>query len=96
MICAGIVLPAGGATLATSPDGLTVYDSANNITWLSDANLAARNRFGLPLCNASGIQPCVTPGGSRNYESAIAWVNAMNAANYLGHTKWQPPDHTAN
>lgn len=74
-----------------SPDGLTVYDTANNITWLANGNFAATDRFGLPLCAGSGSQPCVNASGSMNYASAAAWVSAMNAANYLGHHDWQLP-----
>ncbi|MGD0869754.1 MAG: IPT/TIG domain-containing protein [Bryobacteraceae bacterium] len=80
-----------GATLVLSPDGITVYDTVNKISWLADANLAASNRFVLPVCNASGTQPCVNPSGSMSYQAATAWVKAMNAANYLGHTNWQLP-----
>jgi uncharacterized protein (TIGR03437 family) len=80
-----------GATLVLSPDGITVYDTVNNISWLADANLAASNRFGLPVCNASSTQVCVNPSGSMSYQAAAAWVQAMNAANYLGHTNWQLP-----
>jgi uncharacterized protein (TIGR03437 family) len=82
-----------GATLVLSPDGITVYDTANNVSWLADANLPATNRFGLPLCNGSGsgVQTCVNASGSMNYTAAAAWVAAMNAANYLGHTDWQLP-----
>jgi uncharacterized protein (TIGR03437 family) len=83
--------PLQAATLVLSPDGITVYDTVNNISWLADANLAATNRFGLPVCNASGAQPCVNPSGSMGYQAAAAWVQAMNAANYLGHTNWQLP-----
>src|SRR5450759_1375445 len=79
------------ATLVLSADGTTVYDTANNVSWLADANLAAANRFTLPLCNGSGTQPCVNPSGSMSYHAAAAWVQAMNAANYLGHTNWQLP-----
>jgi uncharacterized protein (TIGR03437 family) len=79
------------AALVLSPDGITVHDTVNNINWLADANLAATNQFGLPLCNASGAQPCVNPSGSMSYQAAAAWVAAMNAANYLGHTNWQLP-----
>ncbi|MGO9094684.1 MAG: hypothetical protein ACLQGV_05625 [Bryobacteraceae bacterium] len=79
------------AALVLSPDGITVYDTVNNIGWLADANLAATNRFTLPLCNASGTQPCVNASGSMSYQAAAAWVQAMNAANYLGHTNWQLP-----
>jgi hypothetical protein len=79
------------ATLVPSPDGITVYDTVNDISWLADADLAATNRFGLPVCTGSGTQPCVNPSGSMNYQAAAAWVQAMNAANYLGHTNWQLP-----
>jgi hypothetical protein len=74
-----------------SPDGATVYDAVNGINWLADANLAATNRFGLPVCTASGAQPCVNASGLMNYAAAAAWVQAMNAANYLGHNNWQLP-----
>lgn len=79
------------ASSALSQDGLTVYDDVNNITWLADANLAATNRFTLPLCRRSGAQACVNANGSMNYAAAAAWVSAMNAANYLGHSNWQLP-----
>jgi hypothetical protein len=79
------------AALLVSPDGTTVYDTATNVSWLVDANLAATNRFGLPVCPASGGAPCVNPSGSMSYASAAAWIAAMNAANYLGHNNWQLP-----
>src|ERR1017187_6534870 len=79
------------ATLVLSPDGITVYDTVNNVSWLADADLAATNRFGLPVCTGSGAQPCVNASGSMSYQAAAAWVAAMNAANYLGHTNWQLP-----
>jgi len=70
-----------------------VYDTVNNITWLADANLAATNLFGLPLCSGSGsgLQTCINATGSMDYPSAAAWVAAMNAADYLGHSNWQLP-----
>jgi len=77
--------------LVLSPDGATVYDTVNGVNWLANADLAATNRFGLPVCPAPGAQPCVNPSGSMNYTSAAAWVAAMNAANYLGHNNWQIP-----
>jgi uncharacterized protein (TIGR03437 family) len=78
--------------LNPSPDGLTVYDAANGISWLADFNLGASNRFGLPICTTtSSTVPCVNPSGSMNWVGATAWVAAMNAANYLGHSDWQLP-----
>ncbi len=81
------------STLVPSADGLTAYDSVNNITWLSNANLAAASRFGLPVCAASApkTQICVNASGSMNYQTAAAWAAAMNVANYLGHQNWQLP-----
>ena len=79
------------STLTLSPDGITVYDSVNNISWLANANLPASSRFGLPVCNASGVAPCINLSGSMSYQAAEAWVAAMNTANYLGHSNWQLP-----
>jgi len=82
-----------GGTFVLSADGITVYDATNNITWLADFNLPASNRFGVPVCNGTnvGVRTCINPSGSMNYGAAVAWVAAMNAANYLGHSNWQLP-----
>jgi len=54
----------------------------------------------LPLCKtAPDTKPCVALDGSMNYESAMAFVKAMNHyedpithfVGYLGHTDWQLP-----
>jgi len=81
------------STLTLSTDGLSVYAATNQVTWLANANLAATNRFGLPVCGSSAIdtKTCVNPSGSMSYQAAVAWVQAMNAANYLGHSNWQLP-----
>ena len=91
LLACGLSPPQASAALLLSADGVTVYDSVNNISWLADADFAAKNRFGLPVCNGSGTQPCINPSGSMSYQAAAAWVAAMNAANYLGHTDWQLP-----
>ena len=80
------------ATLLPSPDGITVFDSAKNVNWLADANLAATDRFALPVCNATtDPTTCINPSGSMSYQAATAWVAAMNAANFMGHDNWQLP-----
>src|SRR5262249_49759905 len=87
-----LIASATTPNLQASSDGLTVYDPVNNITWLADFNLPAGNRFGLPVCNSSSNgQICVNASGSMDYQSASAWVAAMNAANYLGRNNWQIP-----
>jgi hypothetical protein len=66
--------------------GQTVFDSRLYVTWLADANLAAKRTFGVPGINKTG---------SMDYAAAIRWVTAMNAFNhgagYLGHNNWQLP-----
>jgi hypothetical protein len=76
--------------LVLIPNGETVYDVSNHITWLADANLPANRRFGIPVCEPS-VDPCVNASGSMDYTSATAWISAMNNANYLGHSNWQLP-----
>ena len=78
-------------TATPSPAGMAVADPVNHVHWLADANLAATQRFGLPLCDASNTTPCVNASGSMTYQAAAVWVAAMNAAHYLGHTDWQLP-----
>jgi hypothetical protein len=77
--------------LALISNGETVYDVVNHVTWLTDANLPARERFGVPLCDASFMAPCVNPSGIMDYLSATTWILAMNNANYQGHSNWQLP-----
>src|SRR5580700_936699 len=77
--------------LVLIPNGNTVYDVVNHVTWLTDANLPAQQRFGIPLCDASFTDPCVNPSGIMDYHSATAWISAMNKANYQGHSNWQLP-----
>jgi hypothetical protein len=84
--------------LVLIPNGETVYDVVNHVTWLTDANLPASQRFGIPLCDGSGpygsapiVDPCINGSGIMDYPSAAAWVLAMNNANYQGHSNWQLP-----
>jgi hypothetical protein len=79
------------ATLVLSPDGMTVYDAANDVTWLADVNLPASNQFGLPVCTGPRDQVCVNSSGSMRYNAAVAWIAAMNASDYLGHADWRLP-----
>jgi hypothetical protein len=72
--------------LIAGDGGRTVHDARLAVTWLADANLAARETFAVPSINKSG---------SMNYATAVRWVAAMNASNhgagYLGHNHWQLP-----
>jgi hypothetical protein len=83
--------------LIPSQDGTIVYDTVNNISWLADVNLPASHRFGVPVCNGSNAtNTCVNASGSMSYQAAAGWINAMNAANYLGHANWQFPTTPTN
>jgi hypothetical protein len=75
-----------------SPDGKILYDRALDISWLADANLAKTHPFDIP----QGYNPDVTaininPDGSMNYATAVQWIDAMNARDYLGHNNWRLP-----
>jgi hypothetical protein len=78
---------AAGAGLQVNPGGQTVYDPIAQITWLADANLAAKQTFGVADIN---------PDGSMEHAAAVEWVAAMNKADggrgYLGQTNWQLPE----
>ena len=62
--------------------GAAVYDATTNLTWVSNANLAATNTFGV-----SGIDPA----GSMSWAIANSWIAGMDAANYLGYNNWALP-----
>jgi hypothetical protein len=69
------------AALVDRGGGL-IYDTALNVTWQSNANLAAGNTFGV-----SGINP----DGTMSWTTAQQWIAAMNTANYLGYSSWRLP-----
>ncbi len=76
-----------------------IYDSAQGLCWLSDANLAgdpvARARVALASVNSDGSTPAINPDGTMNYQTALNWVAALNKYNngkgWLGHSNWQLP-----
>lgn len=59
-----------------------IYDSATNLTWQQNANLAATNTFGVVGINADG---------SMSWHTAMDWIAAMNVARYLGFDDWRLP-----
>jgi hypothetical protein len=81
-LCAGVLsFGVAEASLVTSEDGETVYDTVNDVTWLANANLAQTKSFGI-----GGINP----DGSMSWTTAQEWIAAMNAANYLLMSRYQP------
>jgi hypothetical protein len=79
--------PAAGEGLQVNPDRQTVYDPIAHVTWLADANLAAKQTFGVADIN---------PDGSMEHAAAVRWIDAMNKAvggrGYLGQKNWQMPE----
>lgn len=83
---------ASGSGLQLNPDGKTAYDPVAQVTWLTDANLAATQTFGVAGVN---------PDGAMDHATAVQWIAAMNKAKYLGQANWElpetgPPDATCN
>ena len=73
------------AALESRLGGQAYYDTTMNITWLTNANLAASNTFGVGGINADGTMP---------WDTANSWITAMNAAGgtgYLGFNNWRLP-----
>lgn len=68
------------AALFDRGNGL-VYDDVLRITWLQDAHLAASESFAV----ASIV------GGYMNWDTAQAFIAAMNASAYKGFTNWRLP-----
>lgn len=69
-------------TMIVRDNGQVVYDATANLSWISNANLAATNTFGV-----SGINS----GGAMSWYTALQWITAVNAANYLGFSDWRLP-----
>ena len=62
------------------------YDTQLDITWLANASLAANETFGVEGVNAEN--------GRMHWEVAVRYMDAMNAANYLGVGNWRLPSDT--
>jgi hypothetical protein len=82
-------------SLVPTDNGRIIHDTALDIYWLADADLAATKTFGIP----QGINPDpknsaiinINPDGSMSFNTAVAWIAAMNKADYLGHDNWRLP-----
>ena len=70
------------AALLSRAGGQAYYDDVLDITWLTNANLADTNDFGVTGINANGTM---------TWTKANEWIGAMNTANYLGTNDWRLP-----
>ncbi len=85
-----LLLAAGSANAAllSRLDGQAYYDTDLDITWLADANLAKTNQFGIAVGNGANQ---IRTSGQMTWDTAQAWIAAMNAAGYLGYSDWRLP-----
>lgn len=97
---AALLLASGAqAALVSVAGGQAVYDNDLDVTWASNANLAATNTFGLTTnvdlglypSDNSGVNGRILPNGAMNWPGTLFWIDAMNASNYLGVNDWRLP-----
>jgi hypothetical protein len=50
---------------------MTVYDTANNVTWLANADFPAMQSLSLSHCSSSVTSDCVNANGSMGYQAAV-------------------------
>ena len=83
-----ITLPTQAALISV------VYDDHSNIGWVTDANLALTNQFGLALSILERDNTANTVGstGRMTWANAQAWITGMNTANYMGASDWRLPE----
>jgi hypothetical protein len=73
----------------TAGGGQVVYDPANGVYWLADADFAASGE-GRDIAQSMGVAG-INQNGSMSYATAQLWVAALNRYGYLGHHDWQLP-----
>jgi len=81
----GLATTSANAALVSKLGGQVIYDTDLNLSWLTNANLAASNTFGV-----SGI----AADGSMDWNTANTWIAAMNLDGpngYLGVSDWRLP-----
>lgn len=103
LLCASalsLVSTLANSALVSRLGGLAVYDTDLDITWIANANLLSTETFGLPVGTNLGPHPSDSDNLSSgmisslraDWVGALHWIDAMNAANYLGFNDWRLPD----
>ena len=97
MLAAGLASTPAHATLQSRLAGQAVYDTATNLTWVSNANLIVTTGFGLAYGvnygnDAYGNPTEIYSNGTATWSGAEMWVAAMNAKKYLGYSDWRLPN----
>jgi hypothetical protein len=91
------------ASLISTDGGLGVYDTTNNVTWTSNANLMATQAASFSggasafvnaiIAHSSGVSASDfnTGSGQMTWSGARAWVNYLDFTNYGGSDQWALP-----
>jgi hypothetical protein len=98
-------IPAGKGVLpylSGPAEGLAVYDTKENMTWVLDANLAATEQFGvtgnktIPSKHIGKVTvPLIDADGAMLFEAIDGrhgWLAGMNKIFYAGTNNWMLPD----
>ena len=98
VLCVGLMgLSLAGvvdAALISRAGGHAVYDTDNNLTWVTDANLSSSFSFGLTqntVTDRFTFDGEISWYGGMNWVSAQQWIAGMNTAGYLGVNGWRMP-----
>ena len=85
-----ITLPSQAALMSVL-GGQAVYDTDRNISWVSNANLALTNQFGLTLSTIVNDDTANTVGstGRMTWDNAVAWIAGMNSALRFRHQQYR-------
>ena len=98
-----VVLYAGSASAAllgrmpATPGGTdyqAYYDTAQDITWLADANYASTSGWSSPepLCPGPYYDsPFQTQDGAMELCHVELWLDSLNSSNHLGVSDWRLP-----
>ena len=69
-----------------------VFDAVNFVTWLTDTNVGLTQTFGIERGNLSDYYSRqINPQGLMTQDTAVQYIDSMNANNYLGFSQWRLP-----
>ncbi len=96
----GTIGPGSGLVpyISSPAAGKAIYDTATNVTWVLDADLAASKDFGITgtttITTARGTLltvPLINTSGAMLFATASSWLNAMKNRSYAGSSDWVLP-----
>jgi hypothetical protein len=105
MVTGTIGITSTGSGLVTYTSGLAagkaIYDTATNLTWVLDADLAHSSDFGItgttvitPSQGSPFTVPLINSSGAMLFATANSWLTATNNISYAGTNNWTFPAPT--